>query len=85
MSDMQRYGQSDTTSEQFSAFKSDICTGVDSGLVGQSVGSGLHKRRHEAQLDVMLFQKGVFVRLPHLCDVAAGKQETHIDQLTTCY
>lgn len=41
-------------------------TSVDSGLVSQSVGSGLHKRRHEAQLYVVFLQEGIFVRLPHL-------------------
>lgn len=56
-----------------------MCTPVDSRLVSQSIGSSLHKRRHEAQLDVVLFQEGVFVRLPHLCDVAAGTENQRMN------
>jgi len=61
-----RHRQRDTAKGRFR-------TGVDSRLVSQGVGSSLHERRHEAQLDVVLFQEGVFVSLPHLCDVAARK------------
>lgn len=52
-----------------------MCTPINSRLVGQSVGSSLHKCRHEAQLDVVFLQEGIFVRLPHLRDVAAGTQK----------
>lgn len=31
-----------------------------------------HKSRHEAQLDVVFFEEGVFVQFTHLLDVAGG-------------
>lgn len=55
-------------------------TSVDSRLVSQSVGSSLHKGRHEAQLHVMLLQEGVFVRLPHLGNVAGRKEAKHLKE-----
>ncbi|TNN76313.1 hypothetical protein EYF80_013392 [Liparis tanakae] len=43
-------------------------TGVDGRLVRQGVGGSLHERRHEAQLDVVLLQEGVFVSVgPYRC------------------
>lgn len=56
-----------------------IYTGINSRLVRKSVGSSLHKCRHEAQLHVMLFQESIFVSLPHLCDVAVEKNKKIIN------
>lgn len=45
-------------------------TCVDRRLIGQSVSSGLDKRRHEAQFDVVLLQESVLVKAPHFLNVA---------------
>lgn len=50
-----------------------VCRGhtcIDSRLIGQSVSSSLDKRRHEAQLDVVLLQESVLMKFPHFLNVA---------------